>query len=75
MYSDKDSNEIRMRAALDLLRHKLLKELAEESKYPSIKADEINEVFVVAGMPVVVPGEVNAKEVEIIKTEKEDKNE
>jgi len=75
MYSDKESNEIRMRAALDLLRHKLLKELLRGSTYPAIKAEEVNEVFVVAGLPVVVPGEVVAKEVEIIKTEKKDKNE
>lgn len=62
-------------AALKLLRHKMLAQMAS-SKYPSLDAEDINEVLVVAGLPVIVPEEINSKEVNVIKVEKtkEDSN-
>ncbi len=61
-------------AALKLLRHKMLVKMAS-NKYPSLDAEDINEVLVVAGLPVIVPEEINFKEVNVIKVEKEDANE
>lgn len=55
-------------AALKLLRHKMLEQMAS-NKYPSLDAKDINEVLVVAGLPVIIPSEINKKEVEVIKTE------
>lgn len=57
-------------AALKLLRHKMLVELGK-CKYPSLDVDDINEVLVVAGLPVIVPDEIKAKEVDVIKVDKE----
>lgn len=56
-------------AALKLLRHKMLAQMAS-SKYPSLDAEDINEVLVVAGLPVIVPEEINSKEVKVIEVEK-----
>lgn len=61
-------------AALKLLRHKMLVQMAS-NKYPSLNAEDINEVLVVAGLPVIVPDKINFKEVNVIKVEKEDANE
>ena len=56
-------------AALKLLRHKMLAQMAS-SKYPSLDAEDINEVLVVAGLPVIIPEEINSKEVKVIEVEK-----
>ena len=52
-------------AALKLLRHKILTELAS-SKFPSLSVEDVNEVLVVAGLPVVLPEEVNIKNLEVM---------
>ena len=56
-------------AALNLLRHKMLIQIAKGSHYPSVDVDDVNEIMVVAGLPVIVPEEVTAPELKIIKTE------
>lgn len=59
------------RAALKLLRHKMLVEVGRGRSYPSLDVDDINEVLIVAGMPVVMPDEIKAKKVDVIKVDKE----
>lgn len=54
----------RLAASLDLLRFKLERELAQGFKRVDI--EELNEVFIVAGLPVVVPEDVNKKDIHII---------
>ena len=58
-------SEVRMEAALKLLRYKMLKEVAS-SKTPMLDVEDINEVFVAADMPVIIPGETDKKELEVI---------
>ena len=58
-------------AAIKLGRHKLLVQMASGSRYPSLSLEDFNEMLVVAGLPVIVPEEINAKEVEVIKVERE----
>jgi len=57
-------------AALKLLRHKALIEIAN-SQYPRLTMQDVNEVLIVAGLPVVMPDEIHVDEVDVIKTEKE----
>lgn len=65
MYNPQEVNEIRAKAALELLRHKALIEIAEGGPC-YLNQDDINEVFIVAGLPVIVPGEVDKKELEVM---------
>lgn len=54
----KQMNEERMKAALELLRFKAIKELGKEKKLTAwvLDAEGVNEVLLVAGLPVIVPG-------------------
>lgn len=58
-------------AALKLLRHKALVKLAE-GRLGTLYIEDVNEVLVVAGLPVIVPNEVNIPELDIINTKKEE---
>lgn len=59
-----ETNE-RMKAALELLRFKALVDVAGNNA-PLLDIKDINEVLVTAGLPVIVPDEVNKKELEVI---------
>ena len=67
-------NNIRA-AALRDMRHKMLVQIAKGSAYPSLDLEDVNEILVVAGLPVIVPDEIHAKEVDVIKVDKEAENE
>jgi len=69
-FNDTESKEFRASVALELVRHKALVNVAEGYNYV-LDIEDVNECLVVAGLPLIVPGEINAKEVNIIKTEKE----
>jgi hypothetical protein len=58
-------------AALKLLRHKTLVNLAG-GRMGALYIDDINDILVVAGLPVIVPNEVNIPELDIINTKKEE---
>ena len=58
-------------AALNLARHKMLVQIAKGHTYPSLDIDDLNEVLMVAGLPVIVPQEVNTPELKIIQTSKD----
>lgn len=58
-------------AALKLLRHKALVNLAE-GRTAMCYIEDINEVLIVAGLPMIVPDEIKAPELDVIKVEKEE---
>lgn len=62
-------------AALELLRFKALRKLAG-NKFPDylLGIDDVNEVLTVAGLPVIIPDELKAKELDVISTEKEEED-
>lgn len=59
-------------AALKLLRHKMLVEMGKGRTFPSLEVEDVNEVLIVAGLPVITPDELKAPEVEVINVEKEE---
>lgn len=67
-YTPNETKEMRASVALELLRHKVLVDIGRG--YPGIlNVQDINEILIVAGLPVIVPGEVKTKEVTVIATE------
>ncbi len=56
-------------SGLKLMRYKILVEVTKGMKYPSLSLDDVNEILVVANLPVVIPDEINVPELDIIKTE------
>lgn len=68
MYDAKDTQEIRGKAAIELLKYKTLKEL--DSKYCTkscmLSLDDINEVLLVAGEGVIDPDKLEEKDLEVI---------
>lgn len=59
-------------AALNCMRHKMLVQIGKGSAYPSLDLEDVNEILVVAGLPVIVPNEVNVPELKVIKSKKEE---
>lgn len=53
-------------AALKLMRHKMLVQIAEGRATPNLYIEDVNEILIVAGLPAIIPTEVNKKEVEVI---------
>lgn len=58
-------NNVKM-AALKAMRHMMLVQIGKGSTYPSLDLEDVNLILTVAGLPVIVPGEINKKEVEVI---------
>ena len=56
----------RMRAALELMQHKALKQMAETKSTCTLDEDDVNEVVLVAGLPVLTPDSIKAKNLEVI---------
>lgn len=56
----------RLRAALELMQHKALKQMAATKSTCTLDEDDINEVLLVAGMPVLTPDSLKAKTLEVI---------
>lgn len=52
-------------AALKLLRHKALVKLAQDRTY-LLNIEDVNEVLCVANLPLIIPEELNKKEVEVM---------
>lgn len=74
MFTPEEQNSIRYNAALELLRYRMLKAIENnQTTYaPEIKVEELNDILLVGGLPVVVPEEVNAKELDVIQVKKEE---
>ena len=58
-------------AALKLMRFKTLCEMSESASDWVLKLRDVNEILTVAGLPVIIPNEIEVPEVDIIKTNKE----
>ena len=58
-------------AALKLMRHKMLIEIGRGLSFPSLDLKDVNEILLVAGLPVIMPDETKAPEVDVIKVDKE----
>lgn len=56
-------------AALSLARYKMLVQIAEGQSNPALYYEDINEILLVGGLPVITPEEINAKELKIIRAE------
>ena len=53
------------RSALELLRYKILVQIGQGT-LPMLTFEDINEVLIVANLPVIVPGEINKKKLEVV---------
>jgi hypothetical protein len=71
MYTPQETKELRSTIALELARFKM-QMLVARGYTPVLTDEDINELFVVAGLPLLEPGELE-QEVELINIQKEDK--
>lgn len=76
-YTPQEQKEHRAIMAMELLafKAKIAMEKAGNSKYdydPLLYVEDINECFVVAGMPLIVPEATKEKELDVIQFDKED---
>ena len=71
MYTPQETKEMRCSIALELARFKM-QVLVARGYTPVLTDEDINELFVVAGLPLLEPGELE-QEVELINIKKEDK--
>ena len=70
MYSQTETKEMRSAIALELARHMMMVKVAS-GRHPYLDDEELNELFVVAGLPLLEPGELE-QEVELINIKKEE---
>lgn len=70
MYTPTETKELRCSIALELARFKM-QVLVARGYTPVLTDEDINELFVVAGLPLLEPGELE-QEVELINIKKEE---
>lgn len=70
MYTPQETKELRSTIALELARFKMQVRVAQ-GRPPMLDDFDINEIFTVAGLPLLEPGELE-QEVELINIKKED---
>lgn len=58
-------------AAIKLMRHKMLAQIAEGISQPELSIEDVNEILLVAGFPVIMPDEIHAKDLKVIRVERE----
>ena len=58
--------QARMQAAIELLTHKALMQMAEGKSTCTLNEIDVNEVLLVAGAPIVTPDSLKAKTLEVI---------
>lgn len=66
MDRDRKTNYDRMCAALELLTNKALKQMAATKSTCTLDEDDVNEVLLVAGLPLLTPDSLKAKTLEVI---------
>ena len=76
-YTPQEQREHRAIMALELMAFKAKVAMAEAQEStchytPSITMEDLNECFVVAGMPLIVPEATNEKDIDVIKVNRED---
>lgn len=69
-YTAAETKELRSTIALELARFKMQVRVAQ-GRAPRLDDEDLNELFTVAGLPLLEPGELE-QEVEMINIEKED---
>ena len=69
-YTQVETKEHRAIVALELARHIALMKVAQNRTY-MLDVEEFNNIMVVAGMPLLTPAEVNAKEIDVIPVDQE----
>lgn len=69
-YTAEETKELRSTIALELARFKMQVEVARGHS-PVLYDDDLNEIFVVAGLPLLTKGELD-KEVKLVNIKKED---
>lgn len=62
----KQLQQTRMQAAIELLAHKALMQMAENKSTCQLDENDVNEILTVAGAGVIVPESLNAKELEVM---------
>ena len=70
MYTPQETKEMRCSIALELARFKMQVKVAQGYQ-PRLDDNDLNELFVVAGLPLLEPGELE-QEVELINIKKEE---
>lgn len=70
MYTPTETKELRCSIALELARFKM-QVMVARGYTPALTDEDINELFVVAGLPLLEPGELE-QEVELINIKKEE---
>lgn len=70
-YTPQEQSEIRSRAALDLLAHKMIKKMKKNENY-GLDYEEINEILLVADLPLLVPEQIQNKELKVIEINTEE---
>ena len=70
MYTPQETKELRSTIALELARFKMQMRVAC-GEAPSLNDTDLNELFVVAGLPLLDPGELD-DELKVINISKED---
>ena len=70
MYNAQETKATRAEIALELARYKMQVSVAQGYS-PTLGDNDLNEIFVVAGLPLLQPGELK-KEVNLINIGKED---
>ena len=73
MYSQTETKEMRSAIALELARHMMMVKVAS-GRHPYLDDEELNELFVVAGLPLLEPGELD-EELRLINIDKEAEDE
>ena len=53
-------------AGIKLMRHKMLVQIAMGVSTPELTIEDVNEILLVSGFPLITPDEINKKEVEVM---------
>lgn len=67
-YTAEETKEMRAQIALDLARYKMQVEVAQ-GRSPVLYDEDLNEIFVVAGLPLLTKGELD-EEVKLVNIER-----
>lgn len=70
MYTPQETKEMRSTIALELARHMMMVKVAS-GRHPYLDDEELNELFVVAGLPLLEPGELE-EEVKLVNITREE---
>lgn len=65
-------NNNRTQAALELARFKMKKQMAEGRK-TLLDNEDLNEIFLVAGVPLLTPNELDVPDIDVIDIRREEK--